>query len=433
MFTKHFAILGILVCLLVFVTKISAQPSVSNNPPTLPTLPVLDSQTVALPDQELPKPKLDNKSVSIQGEPIEPVFQTEKSDVKPNNPLPQYDSTRNEQTRFTPVITGYGTYGTSFKSGEKTFTFSLNPIVLVPVGEKGLLAMEWEMQWNIERMDGTTKREFEQGLEYLQFNQPLTNWATAVFGKFLTPGMFNERLHPGWIKKTNVAPFSAGLLSSSGTGFMLRGAMPIGSGVNLTYSPFFTTTIDNKYFSSERMVGGRIGTFFKTKGLDLGILLARSLQGKQANIYAADCTYISRNKGLELRGEYYFRENKGSAYWAETAKRFKNVPKAFLRKFELVGRFEQAFVTVTEEMQEPSLINTNKIRPITSKTNAEMAEGDSDHGSFPEVNTKRFIGSINYYINDGLKLYFSYGREIPVGLQPSKNIWEFGLAVRWLK
>ncbi|MEW6208962.1 MAG: hypothetical protein AB1631_11390 [Acidobacteriota bacterium] len=343
--------------------------------------------------------------------------------------IPQVN-TESPKLPWTPVFSGYATAGVSFVPGMKKFDFDFNPILYVPVGEGGLFLTEWEFKLSFDRENGNTVREYEYELEYLQFNQRLSKYFTGVVGKFLTPGMYNERLHPSWIKKTPDAPYTAGLLPGNGTGAMLRGAAALSEKANLTYAPFFTTAIDNKHFGSQRMVGGRVGTFFKVEGLDLGLLVARSLQGERASIYAADGTYQIRDAALDFRGEYYYQGAKGSAYWVEVSKRFKNAQVKSLRNLEVAGRFEQAFVLLKDEHDEEE----EMIREQSLEGEGEEAEKETDaHGVFPEVNTNRFVGTVNYYVRDGVKLYVSYGREIVPGTGRRNNVWGFGLAYRFLK
>lgn len=354
------------------------------------------------------------------------------------------DSSRSPQETLSasPVFTGFITQSNIFSEHGEKHIFDANPVLLIPVGKEGLFLTEWELGYGVRRENGTVEKEFEYELEYLQFDQPFSKRFTGVFGKFLTPGMWNERLHPSWIKKTPDAPFTAGLLPGSGTGLMLRGALPLSSTVNLTYSPFFTVATENKYLSSKRMTGGRIGTFFKKEGIDLGFLAARLLENERTNIYGVDLTYQLRDSALDLRSEYY-RSYDGSAYWTEVAKLFKNGPWFIKRRLELAARFEQSFVSAADhreaeaEERDHGHNDENEMEEEKDDHHGEEPEVHSEegghHGVFPEADTDRFVGTVNYYFRDGFKLYLSFGREILPGANKQKNVWNFGLAFRFLK
>lgn len=387
------------------------------SPPALVNFINNSVKTNSNPKKSNPSP---DYSSSITAKDAEtPVLSSETQNEQEQNNTSSLDKSADDTpTGWRPVFTGYGTYGTSFEPGAKHFNFSLNPIFLVPVGKTGLISMEWEMAWDITRADSNTNKNFEHGLEYLQYNQPVSKYFTAVFGKFLLPGMFVERLHPAWIKKTMEMPYTMELMPESGTGFMLRGTIPIGDSVNLTYSPFFTNQIANKYFGSERMVGGRVGAFIKTKALDFGFLFARSLSNVRTNIYGVDGTYQLKSLALDIRSEYYRHQDQGSAYWIEIAKRWKEAPIKRLRKLEFASRFEQAFAKM----------------PISEEMGGDEGEQAGAHEEgFPSRNMNRLIGTVNYYLNDGMKIYCSYGREMIPGTGTSKNSWGFGLSYRWLK
>ncbi|OGY99748.1 MAG: hypothetical protein A2945_01995 [Candidatus Liptonbacteria bacterium RIFCSPLOWO2_01_FULL_52_25] len=360
-----------------------------------------------------------------------------------------------------PVITGFATSDVSLFSGGRQVNFGANPILLVPTWKEGLFLAELETGYGLSRERGMWEREFEYEIEYLQLNQRVFKNHTLVTGKFLTPGMWNERLHPSWIKKTSDTPFSAGLLEHDGVGLMLRGVVPIKRNINFSYSPFFTAAIQNRYFGSERMVGGRAGTYFKTQGLDLGFLAARTLQGERSTITGVDWTKQFRGIALDLRGEYY-RGHDGSAYWVELAKHFKN---SRLRKFELVARFEQAFVRADSDGHDEGIVvdddhdeevevmeeDGGRVEEMpaedsdhdeaaeesdehdeVSETEEGHAEAEGEgHGGFPERNTNRLIGTVNYYIRDGFKVYFSTGLEVAPGTGERKKAIGFGLAFRF--
>jgi hypothetical protein len=109
---------------------------------------------------------------------------------------------------------------------------------------------------------------------------------------------------------------------------------------------------------------------------------------------------------LNLRSEFA-RSFEGSGYWIEGAYRLSQVRfwQKPMRRTEVVARAQQFFV---------GAIGTG-------------AESDYD---LPGVNTREADFGVNYFLRDGMKGIFSYGRQF----SPSGNFnqWSFGLAYRFL-
>jgi hypothetical protein len=140
--------------------------------------------------------------------------------------------------RPAPVVTGYGGFAANFEPGKETLSPQLNPIFLVPLGRRLLIEAEFETEGEKGRHDGHWEPwETEKGIEYLQLDYFANKYITVVGGRFLTPfGIFNERLHPIWIRNLASAPYIFGLSANSSMGAMLRGGVPVGSAVELNYA-----------------------------------------------------------------------------------------------------------------------------------------------------------------------------------------------------
>jgi hypothetical protein len=109
---------------------------------------------------------------------------------------------------------------------------------------------------------------------------------------------------------------------------------------------------------------------------------------------------------LNLRAEAA-RSFIGSGYWIEGAYRLSQAHfwQKAMRRTEVVGRAQQFFVGAI----------------------GADAEADFD---LPSVNTREADFGVNYFLRDGLKGTFSYGRLFTS--QGDFNQWSFGLAYRFL-
>ena len=109
------------------------------------------------------------------------------------------------------------------------------PIVLFPVGSRLLIEFEFELKGAFDDSDGQWNREYETAVEYLQVDVIVNRYLTVVAGRVLTPfGVFNERLHPSWIKKLQLNPLIFPIGTGSSNGLMLRGGAQISSGLDLS-------------------------------------------------------------------------------------------------------------------------------------------------------------------------------------------------------
>jgi len=241
------------------------------------------------------------------------------------------------------MVTGYGGFTATFEPGAQTFNPVLSPILLAPIGRHVLIEGEFEMESDIPRADGVWGgHTIDKGLEYLQADF-LAGPVTVVAGRFLTPfGIYNERLHPAWIKNMMNTPLILGLSEGSSTGGMVRGGASVGGGVVLNYSayysaPYSTENATLNLINSERSAGGRWSLFFAEQRVEAGFSIKRHLADERTNDYGGDFTWTLPHTPLDVRAEYA-NSAQGDGYWAEGAYRTTHVPfwSGFFRRSQLV-------------------------------------------------------------------------------------------------
>ena len=98
----------------------------------------------------------------------------------------------------------------------------------MPIGERLLFEGELEIEGAYQSRSGESwTREWDKGLEYGQLDWFVNRSLTVVGGRFLTPfGIYNERLHSGWIRNLPDQPIVAAMELASSTGAMVRGGVP---------------------------------------------------------------------------------------------------------------------------------------------------------------------------------------------------------------
>lgn len=323
-----------------------------------------------------------------------------------------------QEIKPVPIVTGYTSFITTFQSGEKTLSPSINPILLIPAGKRWLLEGEFEYGGEFERHeDGEWHKGYERNIEYLQLNFLAHRNLTIVAGRYLTPfGIVNERLHPAWILNIPMFPMISALEMGSGNGVQLRGGVPVAQGLNLNYAAYFSALSTTRLLEAERQVGGRWSMFVPDQRLELGASFRKQLQDERLNTFGLDFTWQPPTTPFDLRMEYVL-SRMGTGYWAEGAYRLRRVPvlRPLFRKSQVAARFEQFFAPLHLEPEEGMGVS-----------GAE----EGGHGALPEVDTKRLLVGWNYYFRDGLKLGLSYGREF--SSMGDRNIWTIGLGYRWL-
>lgn len=305
-----------------------------------------------------------------------------------------------------PVLTGFVGLGTDFQPGQQQVLPAISPIVLVPFGEKWLVESELELEGTYTHVSNQPwDHEWEKGVEYAQIDYLANRYVTVVGGRFLTPfGIFNERLHSGWIRNVQTAPYVSMMEMTDSTGGMLRGAVPVRNVVTINYAGFFSAAVNNSWVGSTRAAGERIGLFFPKARFEIGTSFQRQLQDEHINTYGADVTWQSNRLPLDVRGEYVRNRALGSGYWLEGAYRMRKLPfwKPFMQKSQAELRVEQFFA--------PS-------------------EASADESELPESDAKRIFAGWSYWIRPDVRANFSYGREfIDSG---DHNVWTVGLTYRF--
>ncbi|HHJ35098.1 MAG TPA: hypothetical protein ENJ87_04970 [Gammaproteobacteria bacterium] len=222
---------------------------------------------------------------------------------------------------------------------------------------RDLVMMESELEIGVTD-DGETEVE----MEYMTIDWFMTDYATLVVGKFLSPlGNFRQNLHPSWINKLPSAPPGFGhdgAAAVSDLGFQVRGGFHIG-GMKTNYAVYVSNgpelnagTEDGieyeldgvaaEGFGADRdgkkVVGGRIG-FLPMPSLEIGLSaasgkatvsfvenesnplagVADEISGETARDYdVLGADFVWFNGGMSLRGEYV-KTDVGSATTGITA------------------------------------------------------------------------------------------------------------------
>jgi hypothetical protein len=307
-----------------------------------------------------------------------------------------------------PVITGNSGFITDLSPGQQHLGPVIAPIILVPIGSKALFEAEGEFEGSYDHATNQPwEHHWDKGLEYGQFDIFLNRYVTVVAGRFLTPfGIYNEGLHPTWIRNMLDAPIITGIEMTDSNGAELRGAIPVTSDLNLTYETFFSAATTVAHIEATRAAGSRFAAVLPNQRLTVGVSYQRILQDEHSNIYGFDLTYQLTRIPLDIRGEYARSRLFGSGYWVEGAYRMRKVPLArkFMRKSQTLARWQQYVA--------PGM----------------MPAGLGDMG-LPAANTREADFGWNYYLRDNFKVGASFGRSLsPAG---DSNVVTLGIGYRF--
>lgn len=309
-----------------------------------------------------------------------------------------------------PILTGsVGTF--SFvTAGQNLIDSQINPILLVPLGDRWLIESRAEFEGQFQRpLDGGPYQgPVTKHVDYAQLDYIASPYLTVTVGRFLTPfGIFNERLYPVWIRFLQPDPLTLPINTVDSDGVMFRGGFAVSSRVNVNYATYVSvasTSIGS--VDSERQVGERLGFFFPGPRLEVGGSWQRTLQDERKNAFGFHASWQPSKLPMSLRAEMA-RSFEGSGYWAEGAYRLSQVQfwRKAMRRTELVGRAQQFFVG-----------------SIGSEAGAALG--------LPAANTREADFGVNYFLRDGLKGIASYGRGFSSA--GNYNQWSFGFAYRFL-
>lgn len=320
-----------------------------------------------------------------------------------------------------PVVTGFTGIAGSAGAGQRTLAPTFAPILLVPMGERFLFEGELELEGAYESQSGEPwAKEWEKGLEYAQVDWFVNGAVTVVGGRFLTPfGIYNERLHSGWIRNLPDQPIVAAMESSSSTGAMARGGIPVSQRVDLTYIAFASAPSERTGLEAAKATGGRSSILFPLARLELGGSFQRQYEndGSRDNQYGFDMTWQSNDVPLDVRAEYVRNAERGTGYWAEGAYRLRRARflRPLMRNSQIVFRAEQYFAPEREM--------------VDAELDAIEA-GEAGHGgALPDEDTRRFTAGWNCWIAPGLRATVAFGRSLST--EANRNVWSFGLTYRF--
>lgn len=309
--------------------------------------------------------------------------------------------------RPVPVLTGNAGFFNTVNSGRNELVPEINPVLLVPVGDRWLVEAraEFNGEFEQEAVNGPYQRTSNQELDYLQLDYIANPHLTVTVGRFLTPfGMYNERLYPIWIRDLHEVPLIFPIGTGSSDGAMLRGGFSLNPKINLNYSVYFSAASTVDKIDSDRTVGGRVGIFLPGPRIEVGGSWQKYLQEDRKNAFGFHFAWQPLPLPLNLRAEYA-RADYGSGYWVEGAYRLSQFPvwNDVMRRTEFVARMQQTF-------------------------KGEVAPPTDDEYPFPRSNTQQPDFGLNYYIRDGMRVSGSYARWLG---RRNYNVWTMGIAYRF--
>lgn len=309
-----------------------------------------------------------------------------------------------------PILTGSAGYFNFVTAGQNQIDAQINPVLLVPLGDKWLVEARMEFEGAFQRPPGggSYGGEVSKNLDYAQVDYIANRYVTVTTGRFLTPfGIFNERLYPIWIRSLQQDPLILPLSAQSSDGMMLRGGFPVDPKVNLNYAAYVSAvSTGHNNLQSDRNAGGRMSVFFPSLRLEAGASFQKLLQDARANAFGFYFAWWSTQLPLNVHSEYA-RSNQGSGYWVDGAYRLSQIHhwQKAMRRTEIAGRAEQFF-------------------------SGSISPDEAAALGLPPANTREGEFGMNYYLQDGLKVVGSYGRQFSSA--GNLNLWSVGIAYRFL-
>ena len=308
-----------------------------------------------------------------------------------------------------PILTGTAGYFNFVTGGQNQIDAQINPVLLVPLGDRWLVEARAEFQGAFQRPPdgGPYGGVVTKNLDYAQVDYIANPFVTVTVGRFLTPfGIFNERLYPIWIRSLQQDPLILPLSAESSDGAMLRGGFPVNASANLNYAVYVSAVSSNHdNLQSDRNVGGRLGVFLPGPRVEVGASWQRLLQDARSNALGFHFAWQPMRVPLNVHSEYA-RSNLGSGYWVDGAYRLSQVPfwQKAMRRLEVAGRAEQFF-------------------------GGQISSGEAQSLGLPGANTREGEFGLNYYLHDGLKAVAGYGRQFSSA--GNTNLWTAGIAYRF--
>jgi hypothetical protein len=309
-----------------------------------------------------------------------------------------------------PILTGTAGTFSFVTAGDQQLDAQINPVLLLPLGERWLVEGRAEFQGAFQRPANGEPYggPVSKNLDYLQADYIANQYLTVTMGRFLTPfGIFNERLYPIWIRSLQQDPLIFPIATGSSDGMMLRGGFPANAKANLTYAVYVSAiSTGHNNLGSDRNVGGRVSIFLPGPRVEVGASWQKLLQDERSNAFGFHFAWLSMQLPLNVHSEYA-HSNRGSGYWIDGAYRLSQLHfwQKAMRRTELAGRAEQFFL-------------------------GSITPDDALSYNLPAANTREGEFGVNYYLQDGLKVLGSYGRQFSSA--GNLNLWTVGVAYRFL-
>jgi hypothetical protein len=309
-----------------------------------------------------------------------------------------------------PILTGTAGYFNFVTAGQNQIDEQINPVLLVPLGDRWLVEARMECEGAFQRPPGGGPYggQVSKNLDYAQADYIANPYVTVTLGRFLTPfGIFNERLYPLWIRSLQQDPLILPLSAESSDGMMLRGGFAVNPKANFTYAAYASAiSTGHNNLQSDRNVGGRMSFFFPGTRVELGASFQKLLQDTRTNAFGFHFTWWSTRLPLNVHSEYA-RSNQGSGYWVDGAYRLSQLHfwQKAMRRTEVAGRAEQFF-------------------------SGSISQDEAAALGLAPANTREGEFGLNYYLQDGLKVLGSYGRQFSSA--GNLNLWTVGIAYRFL-
>ncbi len=311
--------------------------------------------------------------------------------------------------RPVPILTGSAGYFTFVAAGQTQLDAQINPVLLLPLGDRWLIESRAEFEGAFQRPPGGGPYggPVSKNLDYAQVDYIANPYVTVSVGRFLTPfGIFNERLYPIWIRSLQQDPLIFPIATRSSDGLMLRGGFPANAKASLNYAVYVSAlSTGHSNLESDRNVGGRMGVFLPGPRIEVGASWQKLLQDDRTNAFGFHATWQPQRLPLNMHAEYA-RSHQGSGYWVDGAYRLSQIRfwQKAMRRLEVAGRAEQFF-------------------------SGQISSDDAQTIGLPGANTREGEFGLNYYLHDGLKAVASYGRQF--SSDGDFNLWTVGIAYRF--
>jgi hypothetical protein len=311
-----------------------------------------------------------------------------------------------------PILSGTAGTFSFVTAGQQELNAQVNPVLLLPLGGHWLVESRAEFEGAFQRPPdgGPYGGPVSKNLDYLEADYIANPYVTVTLGRFLTPfGIFNERLYPIWIRSLQQDPLILPLSAESSDGMMLRGGFPVvaNAKANLSYAVYVSAvSTSHNNLQSDRKVGGRVSFFLPGPRVEIGASWQKLLQDARANAFGFHFAWLSSRFPLNVHSEYA-RSNQGSGYWIDGAYRLSQLHfwQKAMRRTEIAARAEQFFSGSISADQAAAL---------------ELSPANTREGEF----------GLNYYLQDGMKIVGSYGRQFSSA--GNQNLWSMGIAYRFL-